>query len=88
MPTVRTRKPVHFLLRCPKLDEVQPRYPQILPELLPATLHDLVIHDEHLYAGLLLDARHPDVNQHRSLEHQMRIQIEAFTRDYTLLELR
>ena len=53
-----------------------------LLELLPAAVRELVINDEHLFAGLLLDASHPDVNQHMTIEHQTRIQIEAITRDY------
>ena len=73
---------VHFLLRCPKLEEVRPKYLPKLLELLPAAVRELVINDEHLFAGLLLDASHPDVNQHVTIEHQTRIQIEAITRDY------
>ena len=51
-------------------------------KLLPAAVRELVINDEHLFTGLLLDASYPDVNQHVTIEHQTRIQIEAITRDY------
>ena len=72
---------VHFLLRCPKLEEVRPKY---LRKLFAqyVKVRGLVINDEHLFAGLLLDASQPDVNQHVTLEHRMWIQIEAITRDY------
>ena len=51
-------------------------------ELLLATVSDIVINDKHLYVGLLLDASQLNINQHVTLEPQMRIRIEVITRDF------